>query len=105
MVRCPLGWWRGRHPVSAAGLLDELDAAGVRLTLAGNELRYQTRSGVSITPHMEHITAHKSALLRELLQRRILESVNIAPQPFDREQYDQLWQQLRALPDPEEVMA
>ena len=85
-----------------ASLLADLDAVGVCLSLAGDDLRYRTRPGVSIAPYVVRIAAHKSALLREILQRRIVEAVDVAPEHFDAEQYDQLQQQRSALPDPEE---
>jgi hypothetical protein len=91
--------------VTAAALLDDLAAAGVRLSLADDDLHYQTQPGGSLAPHVERITAHKLALLQELLQRRIVATVDTAPEQFDREGYDQLHQQLQALPDPEEDMA
>jgi hypothetical protein len=74
-----------------AALLDELDAAGVRLSLDGVHLRYQTQPGISITPHTERITAHKSALHRELLQRQIVATGTVAPEQFNRAEYDRLW--------------
>jgi hypothetical protein len=77
--------------VSARALLVELEAAGVRLSLAGDDLRFQTRRGVSITPYRECITAHKPALLVELLQRRIIEAVTVEPATFDRVEFDRLW--------------
>jgi hypothetical protein len=52
--------------MSAAALLAELDAAGVRLSLAGDDLHFQTRPGVSIAPYREQITANKPALLAAL---------------------------------------
>ncbi len=55
--------------MSARALLAELDAAGVRLTLAGGDLRFQTRSGVRIAPYRERITASKPALLALLRSR------------------------------------
>ena len=77
--------------MTAAALLDDLAAAGVRLALAGDDLRYQTRPGVSISPHRERITAHKPALRRELLQRQIVAAVTVAPEHFNRAEYDRLW--------------
>jgi hypothetical protein len=77
--------------MSGAMLLAELDAAGVRLSLVGADLRVQTRPGVSIAPYREHIRERKPALLRELLQRRITEALNVEPEHFDRPAYDALW--------------
>ena len=59
--------------MSAAALLAELDAAGVRLSLAGGDLRFQTRPGVSIAPYRERIAAHKPALV-VLLRRGPVEA-------------------------------
>ena len=82
--------------MSAAALLAELEAAGVRLSLAGNDLRFQTRPGVSIAPYRDRISAHKPALLVELLQRRIIEAVKIEPADFDRAEYNRFWARWRA---------
>jgi hypothetical protein len=43
--------------VSASALLADLEAAGVRLSLAGNALRVQARPGVRVAPCRERITA------------------------------------------------
>lgn len=83
--------------MSARALLAELDAAGVRLSLAGGDLRYRTRAGVSIAPYQERIAAHKPALLAELLKARIIAAVTVAPERFDRAAYDRLWEQWDAL--------
>jgi hypothetical protein len=77
--------------VSAAALLAELEAAGVRLSLAGDALRFQTRPGVAIAPYRERITANKPALLAELLKARIIAAVDVEPADFDRAEYDRLW--------------
>jgi hypothetical protein len=77
--------------MSAAVLLDELEAAGVRLSLAGDDLRYQTRPGVGIALYREQIEAHKPALLVELMKRRIIAAVDVEPADFDRAEYDRLW--------------
>lgn len=57
--------------MSAAALLTDLDAAGVRLARAGDDLHFETRPGVSIAPYREQITAHKPALLATLRQREL----------------------------------
>jgi hypothetical protein len=54
--------------MSARTLLAELEAAGMRLSLAGDDLRFQTRPGVSIAPYRERILANKPALLATLRQ-------------------------------------
>jgi hypothetical protein len=77
--------------MSARVLLDELDAAGVRLFLAADDLRYQTRPGVSIAPYRERITAEKPALMAELLKQRIIDVVTVDPATFDRAGYERLW--------------
>ena len=77
--------------MSAAALLAELDAAGVRLSLADDGLRFQTRLGVCIAPYRDQITAHKPALVAELLKARIIEAVTVEPAEFDRAEYDRLW--------------
>ena len=77
--------------MSAAALLVELEAVGVRLSLAGDDLHYQTRPGVSIAPYRAQIAAYKPALLAELLKARIVDVVTIEPADFDRAEYDRLW--------------
>jgi hypothetical protein len=77
--------------VTVAALLDALDAAGVHLSLAGDDLRYQTRPDVSIAPHTDRIKVHKPALRQELLQRQIVATATVAPEHFNREEYDRLW--------------
>jgi hypothetical protein len=52
--------------VSALALIAELEAAGVRLSLAGDALRVQARPGVSISPYRERIRASKPAILAVL---------------------------------------
>jgi hypothetical protein len=76
--------------MSAAALLAELEAAGVRLTLAGGDLRYRTRAGISIVPYRERIVTHKPALVAELLKARIIAVVTVDPALFDREEYERL---------------
>jgi hypothetical protein len=48
-----------------ATLLDELQAAGIRLSLASENLHYQTGPGVSIAPHRARIRENKPAPLAE----------------------------------------
>lgn len=79
-------------------LLDDLDAAGVRLFLAGDRLRYQTRPGVSIEPHRERIAANRPALMAALaLQERIVVAATAEPGQFNRAAYDTLWEEWRAM--------
>jgi hypothetical protein len=60
--------------VSERGLLADLERAGVRLSLAGDDLRYQTRPGVSIAPYRDRITDHKPALVALLRKRAPVEA-------------------------------
>ena len=76
--------------MSARVLLAELEAAGVRLSLAGDDLRFQTRPGVAIAPFRERIAASKPALVVELLKARIIAVVTIEPDQFDRAEYERL---------------
>ena len=52
--------------MNARELLVELDAAGVTLARDGDNLRFETRPGVSINPHRERIITNKPALLAAL---------------------------------------
>jgi hypothetical protein len=82
----------------SAALLDELAAVGVRLSLAGDALRYQTRPGVSIAPYREQITTNKSALIALLrLQDEIVAAATPALASFDRAAYDELWRRWQVL--------
>ncbi len=56
--------------MSANALLAALEAAGVRLSLAGTDLRAQARPDVRIALYRERITAHKPALLVLLRSRQ-----------------------------------
>jgi hypothetical protein len=73
--------------VTAAALLAKLDAAGVRLSLAEDDLRYQTRPGVSIEPYRDRISANKLALRSELLKAEICAALDVEPAAFDRPAY------------------
>ena len=84
-----------------AALLDELETAGVRLSLAESDLRYETQPGISIAPYRERIAEHKQAILVELLQREIVEAAGAARDAFDRQHYDRLWARWHALQDEE----
>lgn len=83
--------------MSARALLAVLEAAGVRLSLADDDLRFQTRAGVSIAPFRAHIASHKPAIMAELLKARIIEAVTVDPARFDRAEYDRLVAQWEAL--------
>jgi hypothetical protein len=82
----------------SANRLDELAAAGVRLSLEGDALRYQTRPGVGIAPYREQIAVHKLVLVTELrLREEIIAAASAAHSRFDRQQYDRLWGEWHAL--------
>ena len=84
--------------MSAGALVDELAAAGVRLSLAGDDLRYQTKPGVSIAPSREQIVTNKPALIALLrLQDEIVAAASAARASFDRAAYDELWRRWHAL--------
>lgn len=60
--------------MSAQALLARLNQSGVRLSLSGNDIRFQTRPGASIAPHVELIREHKQALVACLLNREPVEA-------------------------------
>jgi hypothetical protein len=78
--------------VSAGALVDELAADGVRLSLAGDDLCYQTQPGASIAPYQERIREHKPAVLAELRRRaEIVAAASAVHARFDRQHFDELW--------------
>ena len=77
--------------MSAPAFLAELEAAGIRVTREDDNLRVRAEPGISLAPYLERITANKPVLLRELLERRIIEAVTVEPAHFDRPAYDALW--------------
>jgi len=77
--------------MSVPALLAELEAAGVHVTFAGDNLRVRANPGVPLSPYVDQIRANKPALLRELLQRRIVAALDVEPHDFDRTAYDRLW--------------
>jgi hypothetical protein len=82
-----------------AALLDDLAGAGVRLSLAGDDLRYQTRPGISIDHFRDRIREHKPALVRELrLRKQIIAALDVEPADFDRGLYERLMVLWAALP-------
>jgi hypothetical protein len=90
--------------VSAPALLAKLEATGVRLSLAGDDLRYETQPGVSIAPYREQIVTNKPALLALLaLQDEIVAAASAARDAFDRQQFDALWAEWHALQDQETI--
>jgi hypothetical protein len=76
--------------VTAATLLAELNETGIHLTREGDNLRVRATPGISLAPYVKRITAQKAALLRELLQRRIIQALDVEPAHFDREEYNHL---------------
>ena len=84
--------------MNAPAFLDELTTAGVRLSLAGDDIRFETAPGVSVAPFRERIVASKSVLVSELrLRQRIIAAVTVEPSAFDRAVYDDLWREWHAL--------
>ena len=83
--------------MNAAAVLAELNTAGVRLSSAGDDVHYQTRPGVRIAPYRDRIQESKPAILRELLQREIVATVDVEPEHFERQKYDALWARYDAL--------
>jgi hypothetical protein len=59
--------------MSAAALLAELEAAGVRITREGTNLRVCGNLGVDPTPYRERIRTHKPTLLIALREREATE--------------------------------
>ena len=77
--------------MSAAALLDELLAAGIRLGRDGDDLVADVLPTANLSPHTQRITAHKSALLSALhLRERIIAALDVEPDDFDRRHYDEL---------------
>ena len=78
--------------MSARTLLAELDATGISVTREGDNLRVRGNPGVSITPDMSRIKAHKPALLAALhVRERIVTAASVERSLFDRDHYDALW--------------
>jgi hypothetical protein len=76
--------------LNVAALLTEFETAGVRLSLAADDLPVRTRPGVSNTSRRDGIVAHKSALLAELSKGAILAALNVEPEHFDGPAYPRL---------------
>ena len=76
--------------MNARDLLAELDAAGITVTREGDTLRVRGNPGVSLAPYGERLTAHKPALLAELLKVRIVAVLNVERECFDRPEYQRL---------------
>ena len=66
--------------MNAAQLLADLDAASVRVTRDGDDLRVRGKPGVSLAPYADRIRQHKPALLAELrLREQIIAAVTVEP--------------------------
>jgi hypothetical protein len=84
--------------VSAATLLDQLTAAGIRLGRDEDDLIVDVLPDTDLDPYRERIQAAKPALLTLLtLQDDIVRTASAAQHAFDRQHYDQLWQRWHAL--------
>lgn len=79
-------------------LLAELEAAGIRLHLDGDDLLAAIGAGATLDPYRARIAANKPALVTELrLRRAIIAAATAEPDVFDRAAYDALWSQWNAL--------
>jgi hypothetical protein len=65
--------------MSIAALLDELDAAGIRLHAGGDTLRAEIPPSASLDPFRDRIRAVKPALLDELRSRKEPAALRLAP--------------------------
>jgi hypothetical protein len=84
--------------MSASGLLHELEAAGVSLHLAGDQLRAEIAPGATLNPFRDAIRQYRLgvvALMR--LQDEIVSAAAAAQTAFDRQYYDDLWRRWYAL--------
>jgi hypothetical protein len=82
--------------VTTANLLADLRAAGVTFAREDDDLRVRAKPGVELAPHLDLVRANKPALLRALLQEQILAALTVAPDRFDRGEYERLvvlWKQ------------
>ena len=78
--------------MSAAALVAVLDAAGIYVSRAGDNLRVRAQPGVSLAPSAEDLRQHKQALLAELrLREEIVAAASVSHARFDRARYDELW--------------
>ena len=65
--------------MSAALLLADLEATGIKVTRRGDNLRLRVKRGVNLDPFLDQITAHKPALLTLLaLQDEIVRTASAA---------------------------
>ena len=84
--------------MSAATLVDEVQAAGIRLSHDGDALAADVLPGVDLDPYRHRIAEFRPALLAELdLRARIVAAASAAQASFDRAAYDELWRRRHAL--------
>ena len=77
--------------MSVGAFIDELADVGIRLGRDGDDLIVDVLPGATLDPYRERIRDHKPALLKEVLQRSIVEAATVEPDLFDRPAYDALW--------------
>jgi hypothetical protein len=82
--------------MSVPTLLAELDAAGIHLRRAGEDLLAEVPPGASLDPYRERIRTSKRALLAELLRGEIVAALYADPRDFDRDAYLALVERWRA---------
>ena len=76
----------------AAALLDELLETGIRLGRDGDDLIVDVLRSADFAPYMDRVKREKPALLNELrLREQIVAAASVAPEHFNREEYDRLW--------------
>ena len=91
--------------MSAAALIAELAEAGIRVRLDGSGLVADALPGAELDAYRERIARYKPAILRELLQREVLEAAAAVGDAFDRVAYDALWARWYALRDQQHTQA
>ena len=77
--------------MNASAFLDELVDTGIRLRRDGDDLVADVLPTADLSLHTDHIKMHRPELLQELLQRQIVAAVTVAPEHFNRAEYDRLW--------------
>jgi hypothetical protein len=86
--------------VSASAMVDELRAAGIRLSRDGGDLVADVLPGAKLDPYRDRIAQCRPALLAELdLREQIVAAATAAQSAFDRQHYDVLWERWHALQD------
>jgi hypothetical protein len=84
--------------MSAAAFVDELQAAGIRLSHDGDGLVADVLFGATLAPYQARIADMKPALVALLaLQDAIVATASAARSAFDRQHYDGLWEHWHAL--------